>query len=125
MEPYHCTLHPRPLTNVSFCPPCPPLLPLVYLLSLVYNVHVFVCVSEPLSTVGVDLGIWKYRKDLEPEYLKSKKKGSKQLRTVTFYTWDFGGQVGLCAYRMDFVYNQFLKICSNSRELVYAETSGL
>ena len=43
--------------------------------------------------MGVDLGIWKYRKDLEPEYNKTKKKGSKQLRTVTFYTWDFGGQV--------------------------------
>ena len=49
--------------------------------------------AAPLSTVGVDLGIWKYRKDLEPEYLKQKKKGAKQLRSVTFYTWDFGGQV--------------------------------
>ena len=48
---------------------------------------------EPLSTVGVDLGIWKYRKDLEPECQKSRKKGAKQLRSVTFYTWDFGGQV--------------------------------
>ena len=43
--------------------------------------------------MGVDLGIWKYRKDLEQEYLKQKKKGAKQLRSVTFYTWDFGGQV--------------------------------
>ena len=43
--------------------------------------------------MGVDLGIWKYRKDLEPEFLKQKKKGAKQLRSVTFYTWDFGGQV--------------------------------
>ena len=43
--------------------------------------------------MGVDLGIWKYRKDLETEYNKVKKKGAKQLRTVTFYTWDFGGQV--------------------------------
>ena len=49
--------------------------------------------AAPLSTVGVDLGIWKYRKDLEPEYFKQKKKGAKQLRSVTFYTWDFGGQV--------------------------------
>ena len=45
----------------------------------------------PLSTVGVDVGMWKYRKDLEPSYRA--KKGSKQLRSVTFYTWDFGGQV--------------------------------
>ena len=43
--------------------------------------------------MGVDLGIWKYRKDLEPEYLRTRKKGEKKLRTVTFYTWDFGGQV--------------------------------
>ncbi len=58
--------------------------------------------TEPLSTVGVDLGIWKYRKDLETEFLKTRKKGSKQLRTVTFYTWDFGGQVStslVCATR--------------------------
>ena len=56
--------------------------------------------AAPLSTVGVDLGIWKYRKDLEPEYLKQKKKGAKQLRSVTFYTWDFGGQVASvpCTY---------------------------
>ena len=47
----------------------------------------------PLSTVGVDLGVWKYRKDLEPEYLRTRKKGEKKLPAVTFYTWDFGGQV--------------------------------
>ena len=56
----------------------------------------------PLSTVGVDLGIWKYRKDLEPEYLRQKKKGAKQLRSVTFYTWDFGGQVWECILALYF-----------------------
>ena len=45
--------------------------------------------GEPLSTVGVDLGIWKYRKDLE----KRLTRGVKTMRSVTFYTWDFGGQV--------------------------------
>lgn len=49
--------------------------------------------SDTLSTVGVDVGIWKYRKDLDPEYLKIKKRGPKPMRSVTFYTWDFGGQV--------------------------------
>ena len=47
--------------------------------------------ADTLSTVGVDLGIWKYRKDLEGD-LRGKRKGSKQMRSVTFYTWDFGGQ---------------------------------
>ena len=51
------------------------------------------CTLETLSTVGVDLGIWKYRKDLEGDYLRIKKKGNRTLRCVTFYTWDFGGQV--------------------------------
>ena len=59
------------------------------------HVHVLIMISSPslapLSTVGVDVGMWKYRKDLEPSYRA--KKGSKQLRSVTFYTWDFGGQV--------------------------------
>ena len=45
--------------------------------------------GEPLSTVGVDLGIWKYRKDLEKRMIRS----VKTMRSVTFYTWDFGGQV--------------------------------
>ncbi len=60
---------------------------------LVSWVFIYSLLIAPLSTVGVDLGIWKYRKDLEPSYRA--KKGSKQLRSVTFYTWDFGGQV-LC-----------------------------
>lgn len=49
--------------------------------------------ADTLSTVGVDVGIWKYRKDLEADQLRLKKKGNKPLRSVTFYTWDFGGQV--------------------------------
>ena len=53
--------------------------------------HISIYLTEPLSTVGVDLGIWKYRKDLEPSYRG--RKGSIPLRSVTFYTWDFGGQV--------------------------------
>ena len=43
--------------------------------------------------MGVDLGIWKYRKDLEPDVRRMNKKGTKTLPCVTFYTWDFGGQV--------------------------------
>lgn len=43
--------------------------------------------------MGVDLGLWKYRKDLEPSYRGKK---SVPLRSVTFYTWDFGGQVCVC-----------------------------
>ena len=46
---------------------------------------------EILSTVGVDLGIWRYRKDLEPE-LRGKRRNLKAMKSVTFYTWDFGGQ---------------------------------
>ena len=53
--------------------------------------HALFYLTEPLSTVGVDLGIWKYRKDLEPSYRG--RKGTTPLRSVTFYTWDFGGQV--------------------------------
>lgn len=53
--------------------------------------HILIYLTEPLSTVGVDLGMWKYRKDLEPSYRG--RKGSTPLRSVTFYTWDFGGQV--------------------------------
>lgn len=54
----------------------------------------YFCVyTDTLSTVGVDVGIWKYRKDIDPDYLKIKKKGPKPMRSVTFYTWDFGGQV--------------------------------
>lgn len=41
------------------------------------------------------MGIWKYRKDLEGDP-RGKKKSPKNLRSVTFYTWDFGGQV--CTY---------------------------
>ena len=40
--------------------------------------------------MGVDVGIWKYRKDLELE--PRRRKGGKTMRSVTFYTWDFGGQ---------------------------------
>ena len=50
--------------------------------------------GEPLSTVGVDLGIWKYRKDLEKRLIRS----VKTMRSVTFYTWDFGGQVSQFMY---------------------------
>ena len=39
--------------------------------------------------MGVDVGIWKYRKDLDSE---PRKKKGKTMRSVTFYTWDFGGQ---------------------------------
>ena len=46
---------------------------------------------EILSTVGVDLGIWRYRKDLEPD-LRGKRRSGKTMKSVTFYTWDFGGQ---------------------------------
>ena len=55
--------------------------------SLLFFTHLFL--EPPLSTVGVDVGLWKYRKDLEPS---NKKKGGK-MKSVTFYTWDFGGQV--------------------------------
>ena len=41
--------------------------------------------------MGVDLGIWKYRKDLEPDQ-RTKRKAGKTMKSVTFYTWDFGGQ---------------------------------
>ena len=44
-----------------------------------------------LSTVGVDVGIWRYRKDLEPD-LRGKRRSLKAMKSVTFYTWDFGGQ---------------------------------
>lgn len=37
--------------------------------------------DRPLSTEGVDILDWEYRK------------GGKTQTTVTFYTWDFGGQV--------------------------------
>lgn len=37
--------------------------------------------ERPLSTEGVDILDWEYRK------------GGKNQTTVTFYTWDFGGQV--------------------------------
>lgn len=37
--------------------------------------------ERPLSTEGVDILDWEYRK------------GGKSQTTVTFYTWDFGGQV--------------------------------
>jgi small GTP-binding protein len=47
--------------------------------------------GEILSTVGVDLGIWRYRKDLEPD-LRGKRRSGKTMKSVTFYTWDFGGQ---------------------------------
>ena len=46
---------------------------------------------ETLSTVGVDVGIWRYRKDLEPD-LRGKRRSLKAMKSVTFYTWDFGGQ---------------------------------
>ena len=54
--------------------------------------------ESPLSTVGVDLGIWKYRKDLEPDIKRITKKGAKIMPCVTFYTWDFGGQVSYCTF---------------------------
>ena len=57
--------------------------------SYLFFYFLFYFVPDTLSTVGVDLGIWKYRKDLEG----AKKKGTKPMRSVTFYTWDFGGQV--------------------------------
>lgn len=94
-------------------------------LSKLGDVHVYTNVLEcaalyhtaPLSTVGVDLGIWKYRKDLETEYLKQKKKGAKQLRSVTFYTWDFGGQVSLAILRvctcMYIIYNMYRCMCKS------------
>lgn len=48
---------------------------------------------DTLSTVGVDVGIWKYRKDLDGDPPRGKRKtGNKSMRSVTFYTWDFGGQ---------------------------------
>ena len=37
--------------------------------------------GRPLSTEGVDILDWEYRK------------GGKSQTSVTFYTWDFGGQV--------------------------------
>ena len=40
--------------------------------------------------MGVDLGIWRYRKDLEPG--KKRAGGKEAMKSVTFYTWDFGGQ---------------------------------
>ena len=70
------------------------------LIFIVHYYYIFSCVLiyfcyslAPLSTVGVDLGLWKYRKDLEPSYRGKK---SVPLRSVTFYTWDFGGQVCVC-----------------------------
>ena len=47
--------------------------------------------GEHLSTVGVDLGIWKYTTDREPTHRPVK--GTPKKPSVTFYTWDFGGQV--------------------------------
>ena len=35
--------------------------------------------------------MWRYRKDLEPD-LRGKRRNLKALRSVTFFTWDFGGQ---------------------------------
>ena len=49
--------------------------------------------GEHLSTVGVDLGIWKY--NIEKESTHRSVKGDRK-KSVTFYTWDFGGQV--CEY---------------------------
>ena len=51
--------------------------------------------KEQLSTVGVDLGEWRYSKDLPDTHilaLKNKLKSSKGNPTITFYTWDFAGQ---------------------------------
>ena len=62
-----------------------------------HYVHTYA--GEPLSTVGVDLGIWKYRKDLEKRLIRS----VKTMRSVTFYTWDFGGQV---SYTFMYISNQ-------------------
>uniref|UniRef100_A0A1X7UH02 non-specific serine/threonine protein kinase n=1 Tax=Amphimedon queenslandica TaxID=400682 RepID=A0A1X7UH02_AMPQE len=61
--------------------------------------------DAPLSTVGVDLGLWKYRKDLEPSYRGKK---SVPLRSVTFYTWDFGGQEEYYATHQCFLSNRSL-----------------
>ena len=38
----------------------------------------------------MDVGIWKYRKDIDGD--RGRKKTGKPMRSVTFYTWDFGGQ---------------------------------
>ena len=46
--------------------------------------------APPLSTVGVDLSVWKYTTDKDPAHRPQK--GSKKNPSVTFYTWDFGGQ---------------------------------
>lgn len=64
-----------------------------FLLFRVLHVRLVDFFTEPLSTVGVDLGLWKYRKDLEPSYRGKK---TTPLPSVTFYTWDFGGQVSIC-----------------------------
>ncbi|KAI6646758.1 Leucine-rich repeat serine/threonine-protein kinase 1-like [Oopsacas minuta] len=51
--------------------------------------------KEQLSTVGVDLGEWKYSKDLADNHfgaIKNKLKSPKGNPTITFYTWDFAGQ---------------------------------
>lgn len=69
---------------------------LVKLIHCVVRKCTCVCIvlrADTLSTVGVDVGIWKYRKDLEPDQQRLRKKGNKPMRNVTFYTWDFGGQV--------------------------------
>jgi len=64
----------------------------------IISVLVAMVPPDTLSTVGVDVGIWKYRKDLEGEQQRTKKRGVKPMRSVTFYTWDFGGQVRVCVW---------------------------
>ena len=67
------------------------LFPLMLKLHLILFLSPRCLLPEILSTVGVDLGIWRYRKDLEPD-LRGKKKSGKTMKSVTFFTWDFGGQ---------------------------------
>lgn len=67
--------------------------PINFLIRTLKLIHIYFL--DTLSTVGVDVGIWKYRKDLDGDQLRIKKKGNKPMRSVTFYTWDFGGQVSV------------------------------
>jgi len=44
--------------------------------------------EEILSTVGIDQDLWCYAKNMDTE------RGISNMIPITFYAWDFAGQVG-------------------------------